>query len=466
MMSDMNRVVTVLLLMTAQPAWVQAQSPVPQTAATLAPKFDTISIKPCRDTAMKLPMFPGGSGTSAGKLWFTCTTVAYMIERYLSWGEIDPLLRETIRPFVGHSDELDRQLIRGPEWIYSDRYDVDAATSDPEANAPTGSEKLYGSRLLSLLEDRFQLAIHQESQEAPIYELRVAVSGIKFKASLPEGCASKDEVVGRTMYSADGRAQCNSLMNLNGGAKATLNGSAVTLESLVRGVSNYFCRQVVDRTRLPGRFDFHMEYTDDQERGCAVDPRLGTNPGAAPSFVIALEQQLGLKLEPIEGQRGIVVVDHWSGLPEIEGLDSTRCPLASRARRHSRQTPDRRFPEKCPGRPAGALEPPVQFPGTPSIIRYREITLFQGLCGSNLHWIKLRSEWRRESWLAAGSYFVTQLPPRTALASISTSTTLTTPSPFRSRGGPESPSAWLMSNCISAAPTAPSCCRSHGLNVA
>jgi uncharacterized protein (TIGR03435 family) len=152
------------------------------------------------------------------------------------------------------------------------------------------------------------LKIHQESQEAPIYELRVADSGIEFKASVPGGCAARDELAPRSMFSADGRGSCGAFLGRGEGTdKQRMDASAVSLEGMASMAANYFCRQVIDRTGLTGKFDFHLVYLDDQGWGCAADPRLRANPGAAPAFVIALEQQLGL--EPVRGQRGIVVVD-------------------------------------------------------------------------------------------------------------------------------------------------------------
>jgi uncharacterized protein (TIGR03435 family) len=65
-------------------------------------------------------------------------------------------------------------------------------------------------------------------------------------------------------------------------------------------------RPVIDRTGLSGAFDFDLQWTSGP-----VAPAAGTpaSPDDGPSIFVALQEQLGLKLEPARAPFGVVVVD-------------------------------------------------------------------------------------------------------------------------------------------------------------
>jgi uncharacterized protein (TIGR03435 family) len=74
-------------------------------------------------------------------------------------------------------------------------------------------------------------------------------------------------------------------------------------------------RNVIDRTAVAGSFLIHLEYAPDENTPCmrpselcTVDPNSDIPPG--PTIFAAIEQQLGLKLEPIKGPREHIVIDH------------------------------------------------------------------------------------------------------------------------------------------------------------
>src|SRR6478752_4250064 len=73
----------------------------------------------------------------------------------------------------------DFQLLGGPSWMESDRYDIEAKTDDAAGRQQTAI--VQGPMLQSLLEDRFKLVARRETRESPVYELTVAKSGSKLK---------------------------------------------------------------------------------------------------------------------------------------------------------------------------------------------------------------------------------------------------------------------------------------------
>ena len=61
-------------------------------------------------------------------------------------------------------------------------------------------------------------------------------------------------------------------------------------------------RPVVDQTGLKGRYDFRLQWTTDESRA----PADGSAP---PGVFTAIQEQIGLKLEPVKAQADVLVVD-------------------------------------------------------------------------------------------------------------------------------------------------------------
>jgi len=165
--------------------------------------------------------------------------------------------------------------------------------------------------LRALLEERFKLAVHNEVREMPIYALVLA---------------RKDGVIGSRLVRSD--VDCDkALADLaaalaktgkppavepgqgppcsTGGSPGTFVGNDITMTMLADSLSESIRRAdtvdriVVDRTGLTGNFDVRLEWT--------VDELSTVSQGA--SIFTALQEQLGLKLEPSRGQVDVLVVD-------------------------------------------------------------------------------------------------------------------------------------------------------------
>ena len=76
----------------------------------------------------------------------------------------------------------DFQVTGGPGWIDSDLYDIDAK-AEPHPVPGQQFVTLQCRRLQTLLRDRFNLTIHRETKELPLYELTVAKGGPKLQPS-------------------------------------------------------------------------------------------------------------------------------------------------------------------------------------------------------------------------------------------------------------------------------------------
>ena len=194
----------------------------------------------------------------------------------------------------------DTQLVGEPDWAKSERYDIDAKV-DPSFAEQTRKlgdpeDRLRAEQMLrQLLTDYFKVSVHQEVQDQPVYELVVAEGGSKLK---PLQDPNK-----------------KAMMRMGIGE---LNSEGTPLDLLVAQLSQRLGRTVVDKTGLKGNYVFNLHWTpdaDEQARIRAVAPGL-PEPGvqkpsaAGPPLMTAIEEQLGLKLQPTTERVPILVIDH------------------------------------------------------------------------------------------------------------------------------------------------------------
>ena len=140
----------------------------------------------------------------------------------------------------------DFQIIGGPDWITSDRYDIQAKAEEDSVPASSRMRDLNSPdpmalRIQSLLDDRFQLKMHRETRQLPVYELTVASGGSKLQLSPDQG---SPEV---------GAVDRGSLSIQRTPSGWTLQATAIPLSSLIAVLSNQIGRSIVDRSNVkPG----------------------------------------------------------------------------------------------------------------------------------------------------------------------------------------------------------------------
>ena len=171
-------------------------------------------------------------------------------------------------------DILSFQLSGGPRWLDTDMYDIVATTGTHETISPEQLKLL----LRSLLEDRFHLKVHWETREATVYALVLDKNGPKFK----EG--SDGEKPGINTRKGPGEAQ--------------MKGTREPISILASNLGNQLGRFVLDKTGLPGLYDWLLVWDPDPVPD-------STNP----SILTAVQQQLGLKLESQKGPMEMLVID-------------------------------------------------------------------------------------------------------------------------------------------------------------
>jgi len=96
-------------------------------------------------------------------------------------------------------------------------------------------------------------------------------------------------------------------------------GQGRTVAELAEALSRLLGRTVLDKSGLEGNYDFTLQWTPDEGQGVMLKRTEGGQPGTdqAPSpessgasIFTAIQEQLGLKLEPQKGPREVLVIDH------------------------------------------------------------------------------------------------------------------------------------------------------------
>jgi len=166
-----------------------------------------------------------------------------------------------------------------PDWTttFQDSYDIDARAAGPV------DENQCRVMVRSLLADRFKMKAHRETRDMPVYELVVAKKGPKLREVTEDTLDSKG-------------------VGINGAHELDANlqlPSGWPMSRLVNALSGRreVGRPVIDKTGLGGIYSFELTFSvkegDDK-----------------PSIFTAVQEQLGLKLEPAKAPFEVLVVDH------------------------------------------------------------------------------------------------------------------------------------------------------------
>ena len=199
------------------------------------------------------------------------------------------------------------RIVGGPKWIDEDRFDITATV--------TGSwtPQQMSEMLRTLLADRFRLVARHETRDLPTYALVKAARtfGPRLRVSEVDqaACNARRAAIQRgervEPIAPGAKPICGSGRTVPG----TITASGWSMDALTSALSPFVSRVVVDRTQLPGLFDFELTWTPDTVPVLPPDaPPLNIDPNG-PSLFSALQEQLGLKLESTRGPVDVVVID-------------------------------------------------------------------------------------------------------------------------------------------------------------
>jgi uncharacterized protein (TIGR03435 family) len=171
------------------------------------------------------------------------------------------------------------QFVGLPDWVKTEHYNVDGV---PDAVGVPDADQMH-ALMRKLLAERFGLKAHREQREMDVYALTVAKGGPRMEPSK----SAADAMPGNAGGEDSGR-QTRRYWN-------------VSMADLAPMLQFNVDRPVVDQTGIKGRYDVTMKWTVDQERA--------TEPDAPPGLFTAIQEQIGLKLEPVKAAADVLVVD-------------------------------------------------------------------------------------------------------------------------------------------------------------
>ncbi len=262
------------------------------------PSFDVVSIKP--NTTGVLPIGPPEERPDGG-FRVTSTSVLALLNR----------------AYPG------LQKVGLPSWATTERYDVSVTSSLTRPTADTRA-----AMVRTMLADRFHLVAHVEKSEQPVYDLVLARSdgrlgpGIQPTttdcARIASGRAAEAAGTAPTLpqrpdFSAPPppctlRAVAALLRDRQGdrqGALGDLLEGEATMDTLA-SVLRLAGRVVIDKTGLPGSYRVKMNFDRRSGRGLDVLP---STSATAPSVFTAVQEQLGLKLQPSHAEQERLMID-------------------------------------------------------------------------------------------------------------------------------------------------------------
>jgi uncharacterized protein (TIGR03435 family) len=220
-------------------------------------------------------------------------------------------LRQLVRMAYGTN-----QVVGGPGWIDSERFDV-------EGRGPFDLSGFLGGRdgspprvylmLQQLLEDRFTLRVHMATQERPVYALVSARRDQQLGPQLQRSTFDCDAHLAATVQAGRPPAPPPSAAMPRcaiGGAPGLLTADSIDMSMLANALTASTDRVVLNRTTLNGRFNVELQWTPDLVGSPLATPNANAAASdAPPALVTAIQEQLGLKLEPTTAPIEVLVID-------------------------------------------------------------------------------------------------------------------------------------------------------------
>ncbi len=280
-----------------------------QPAVPARPHFELASLKPnngCENTPRS-----GNLSPSPGRLEMPCVDLLNLIQA--AFGTFGDGVSINTQPLHMEGE---------PSWIRSEHYSLLA-----KADGPVRTETLAGPMLQALLEERFQLKTHREMREIPVYAMTVGKGGLKVQP-LAEGACTPIDLTHPPSPPKPGEPPPNlcgvMIMGPTGKGDMMMEVRGSTMAQFAQRLSGRVDRNVVDKTHITGKFNFHLEFTPDTYiRGQALPAARGAdvgdaaNPGSpAPAtdpgrdLFVALQEQIGLKLSSGKGPVSFLIIDH------------------------------------------------------------------------------------------------------------------------------------------------------------
>ena len=267
----------IVLANVSAPAQTRVAQPAP--AASIA--FDTVSVKPNKTN----DAHPGSMLRPDG---FDAENITPIWVMYWAFGQ------------TAHDEGYFSGL---PDWVRNERFDIIAkvaGTDAPVWEHMSDAEKQQMIR--AVFADRFKLQTHTETRERPVYALVPAKGGVKLTPAKAGGDTLIVPAMGTTVRPATGW--------LGYSRTGIVAGNMTMAEFAAQMGTMKLGRPVQDRTGLTGRYNFKLDFAPITVSTAPAAEGTAAAPDAFPDIFTAIQEQLGLKLEPSKGPVDVLVIDH------------------------------------------------------------------------------------------------------------------------------------------------------------
>jgi uncharacterized protein (TIGR03435 family) len=255
----------ILTRVSGDAAWAIPERPaaLKPMPADAVPKIDTATVKPSE------PGRPGKAFTVRGRNVVTINT------------SVSDLIAMAYQMHA-------RQIIGAPAWVESEKYDL---TLQPDIEGLPSEKQLRGL-IQQVLADRFKLKFHRDKRELSAYAIVVAKDGPK----LTKSSGDPNGIPGLFFRG----------LGVLPATNASMDNFADVMQAAVLD------RPVVNRTNLQGRYDFTLTWTPDESQFAGLGARVPAptgDPNAPPVLFTAIQEQLGLRLDPVKAPVDVLVID-------------------------------------------------------------------------------------------------------------------------------------------------------------
>ena len=212
----------------------------------------------------------------------------------------------TMEQIVMYAYSIKDYQLQAPAWFKTERYDVNAKAADG-----TPDSALL-AMLQPLLKERFKMVVRNETRDLPVFHLVVDKDGPKPGLHPTDDAATGSSGRGGgpptpPTAGAGGVGGGGGDGNPSGLASMSSTGNMTAFATFL---SRLVERPVIDKTGLTGRYSVALKYV----RPAAVD-----SGAVGPSIFKAIQEELGLRLEPARAPLEIIVIESAERVP-VEGL--------------------------------------------------------------------------------------------------------------------------------------------------
>lgn len=223
----------------------------------------------------------------------------------------------SVKDYLGMAYNLKEYQISAPDWMRGARFEI-------SAKIPEGvSRDNIPEMLQALLIERFEIKMHRETKDFPVYSLTVAKGGHKMKEIASD--AEADEEARKAPVSAAGSGGPQGVsINLGNGSSFTMANNKLEARKIPMGgfadtLARFTDKPVIDNTGLTGNYDLTLEFTPEDFRALHIRSAVNAGVVLPPEALRALEapgdslfstlSTVGLKLESRKAPLELLVID-------------------------------------------------------------------------------------------------------------------------------------------------------------